>query len=709
MELLDLKLPFGGLWKRTAFQRYGVMFTPACNNVWPDDPILGRERFGSRPGMSKAYAQQLGSGEKIYGLGSIEYQNSGTRTSKLLAISNGTLYQESTALTTMTAVSSSLTLASSYVLQIDQHNQLAYIADYGPILHDYTDGVVASTNQFTSASAGSFSGVNANDYVVVMTGGGTGTGATGGAEVQTITISGTPTGGTFVLTLEYGGSFYHIDNIPYNASAANVQTRINGALGDSAVACGGGSLPGTPVTVTFSGTGWVNKDIALFTADDAGLTGGTVPTVTVAETTKGGGTVDADLPNGVFTISSIVGSTITLGTTTQNATGISFYITRALKKYDPVANTLTVLTATDGHVPQGCPLLCHWNDRLVVAGGTKSPNNVFLSRQGDVRDWDYSVVNDAGAAIALSTGLAGQLGQPITAIWAHSDDCLIIGCTTSLWILRGDPGYGGRLDRLSPEIGVIGPNAYCYTPEGICYFMSQDGIYQMNAPCGSVPRSISRELLPESLLNISSTDTVSMAYSVRYRGIYVFVSPSTAASPTHYFIDVKMLGNGDSGASAAFFPMTVPSNCDAFTLHAKRDMRSDYDTVMIGCRDGYIRRFDRSVKQDDGTNFSWYFDLGPINLSDGYYQGLVGELVATLGSGSGPVNWALRVGDSAEQAFNATATASGTFTVAGMNPTERPRLSGGACVLRLSNKDANTYAAFESLVFTRDRGGKLRL
>lgn len=109
------------------------------------------------------------------------------------------------------------------------------------------------------------------------------------SEVQTITITGTPTGGNFTLTF----SGQTTASIAYNAAAAAVQSALealsNIAPGD--VVCAGGPLPGTPVTVTFAGV-YAGTDVALMTDNDAGLTGGTTPAVVVT-TTTGGGTGNA--------------------------------------------------------------------------------------------------------------------------------------------------------------------------------------------------------------------------------------------------------------------------------------------------------------------------------------------------------------------------------------------------------------------------------
>lgn len=104
-------------------------------------------------------------------------------------------------------------------------------------------------------------------------------------EVQSVAITGTPTGGTF--TLSFGGQTTAA--IPYNATAAQVRTALEAlsTIGAGNVTTSGGPHPGSAVSVTFTGT-LANTNVAQVTANSAGLTGGTTPTVTVSTTTGGG-------------------------------------------------------------------------------------------------------------------------------------------------------------------------------------------------------------------------------------------------------------------------------------------------------------------------------------------------------------------------------------------------------------------------------------
>ncbi len=110
------------------------------------------------------------------------------------------------------------------------------------------------------------------------------TNGTGAADVQTISITGTPTGGTFALAFQ--GAI--TTALAYNASAANVQAALRAlsTIGSGNVTCTGGSLPGTPIVCTFSGALAAGLQ-PLITTESGDLTGGTSPTVTVTHSTPG--------------------------------------------------------------------------------------------------------------------------------------------------------------------------------------------------------------------------------------------------------------------------------------------------------------------------------------------------------------------------------------------------------------------------------------
>lgn len=101
-------------------------------------------------------------------------------------------------------------------------------------------------------------------------------------EVQTVTIMGSPTGGTFILTFRGATT----SGLAYNAAAATVQTALQGL---STIGSGNATVSGSdggPYTVTFA-SALAATAVDEITADGSSLTGGTAPSVTVTTATEG--------------------------------------------------------------------------------------------------------------------------------------------------------------------------------------------------------------------------------------------------------------------------------------------------------------------------------------------------------------------------------------------------------------------------------------
>lgn len=104
-----------------------------------------------------------------------------------------------------------------------------------------------------------------------------------GDQLQTITITGAPTGGTFLIAS--GGNTYQA---AYNAAASTLQTNIQAWGGIFANVTVSGSAGG-PYTVTFPVVSAnVAPASAPITVNGSGLTGGTNPKVAVVATGQGG-------------------------------------------------------------------------------------------------------------------------------------------------------------------------------------------------------------------------------------------------------------------------------------------------------------------------------------------------------------------------------------------------------------------------------------
>jgi hypothetical protein len=128
----------------------------------------------------------------------------------------------------------------------------------------FVDNALANANSGTNATR------SLVGYDIAFNTGVSGRYYRAGNLVQTITISGVPTGGTFTLFVNGQST----GTIAYNANAAAIQAAINAVLpgGDAVAVTGTG-----PFTVTFSAAG------AELQVNSSKLTGGTTPSVAIAQ------------------------------------------------------------------------------------------------------------------------------------------------------------------------------------------------------------------------------------------------------------------------------------------------------------------------------------------------------------------------------------------------------------------------------------------
>jgi hypothetical protein len=107
------------------------------------------------------------------------------------------------------------------------------------------------------------------------------------ADVQTVSVTGTPTGGTFLLTHTAPTGTSYSATINFDSTAAQMKTALLAltSIGTGNVTTSGGPLPGTPIVVTFAGALTSRLQPVMTTTDS--FTGGTTPASHVAHTTPG--------------------------------------------------------------------------------------------------------------------------------------------------------------------------------------------------------------------------------------------------------------------------------------------------------------------------------------------------------------------------------------------------------------------------------------
>jgi hypothetical protein len=422
-------------------------------------------------------------------------------------------------------------------------------------------------------------------------------------------------------------------------------------------------------------------------------------------------------PVGAFGIASIgtggIHAVLASTMNTYNASGVGVRIARAPKVYNPVTNTLSIWNQTiDGGIPAGamplgCPLIARYRGRIVLGGAASAPHVWYMSRIGDAYDWDYSKdADDTARAIAGSSTDYGIIAEPLTALISYSDDYMIFGCKSQMWVLRGDPGDNGYMDNISYEVGIVGQRAWCHTPGGEIVFLSTNGLFALSAGAQGKPVALSRETLPRELIGVdTSLFHPMLVWDEKQNGVHVFLTPKTQdkiarSTAAHYFYDWEF---------KAFWPVVLWGAHEPWSVCSYELSGTGGRHVLLGGHDGYIRKFSFDSGSDDGASLQSSVLIGPFR-GDAEYDMLLAELTGILGTSSGNVTWAVYGGDSAEEAYDrflsGTSLETGTWT-AGRNRICRPRRRGNAFYLQLSS-NGTTGWEWDSAIVSYKVAGRTR-
>lgn len=322
---------------------------------------------------------------------------------------------------------------------------------------------------------------------------------------------------------------------------------------------------------------------------------------------------------GTYIVSAVVSGGVTLaGYTGDTATGTcAWKLSVSPKVMNVDTKEVAPWVATVGSVPENCPLICLYRDRIVLAGEQGNPHLWYMSRQGDPYDWNYtedfsSNEADAGIAVAGQNSDAGVIGLPIRALMPHSDDYLVFGYDNQLWILRGDPASGGQIDCISRSVGVAGKRAWCNGPAGEIIFLSTEGLYRLASGGSSLPQVISFDKTPVELVGLNYTHNVQMSYDMDAHGVHIFIEGRQQA----WFYSLE---------TDSLWPVELASGADVTAL-------CEFERgVLMGCTDGFTRRHDEKLATDDGVPFDSYMLLGPMRLGYGDFSiGVLQQIRHTL-------------------------------------------------------------------------------
>lgn len=373
-----------------------------------------------------------------------------------------------------------------------------------------------------------------------------------------------------------------------------------------------------------------------------------------------------------------------------------------LKVFDPNDGVVETVVASAGTIPTGCPLVTVYRDRLFLAG---ADHLWYASRQSDPTDWNFGAdMGDQGRAVAGAVAHAGRIGDVVQAMIPHNDSVLIFATKNELWALRGDPGADGSIGLVSAGIGIISPTAWAKAPDGTIAFLSNDGVYLMPSTGGEHPMRWSEERVPDELRNIDPDGkAITMAYDSVGIGYHLFITPADGVGE-HWWLDV---------ANKAIWPVVMQEDHQPIAV-SRLQGETGLAEVVLGCMDGYLRKFSDAAATDDGEDLASHVLLGPIRLTnDDLTDAMLTEIHGMIGDGSGETTWKVITGNSAEDAADKAVAAmlgaevtypSGKWE-GGRNRVQRPRTRGPWMVVWIQSRE---QWAFEAVAIRFNMLGRVR-
>jgi hypothetical protein len=371
-----------------------------------------------------------------------------------------------------------------------------------------------------------------------------------------------------------------------------------------------------------------------------------------------------------------------------------------------------------GSLPDQAYLACLWKGRMVLSGNPDHPEQWYMSRVGDHTDWLY-VAGTALAPIAGNNGDLGEIGDIVTCLIPYTDDYLIFGCMSEIHIMRGDPQAGGSLDALDKKTGIFGARSWCIDNKRNLWFWGMNGIYKMS-PNWQV-ELVSNIALPDIVANEGvdpSTHRIEMEYDRLNHGIVVTITLLADGTNSNYFISL-------TDTTTGIFPEAYPQACGAYSLFFYNSTNKDYQTLLVGGKDGYIRFFDTAAKDDDvgatDDAISSYVLYPIVQMAEPDFEGKTQSVTVNVSGGaasgdhtdSDGVTVDYFTADGAETLVEdvkdgATALYTETLSATGRSQRIREKVRGAWLGLKFSNSNASETFAINRVLADFTPAGRIR-
>jgi hypothetical protein len=359
-----------------------------------------------------------------------------------------------------------------------------------------------------------------------------------------------------------------------------------------------------------------------------------------------------------------------------------------------------------GSLPDQAYLGCLYRGRVVLSGNPSYPFQWYMSRQANIFDYLYVAAADAQSPVAGGNSDAGEIGDIVRCLIPYRDDYLIFGCANSIWVLRGDPAAGGSLDEVDLTVGMYGAHSWCFDGDGNLFFWGTNGIYRMDRDFGAID-NISKLSIPDIIGDEAADPTthrITFTYDRGRYGVVINVTKLSDGSNSNYFLSLLKPTYG-------LFPETYPDECGVYCSVYYDTNDTSLQGILLGCKDGRIRTFVDSAKDDDigGSDqlISSYVLYPILHMNEEEdREGKLTSLTVELGGGasggafgdSSGCSYDIHVADDPETLIEdvkdgATPFATGTLSGTGRKERIRTRARGAWLGIRLYNATASeTFA-----------------
>lgn len=368
-------------------------------------------------------------------------------------------------------------------------------------------------------------------------------------------------------------------------------------------------------------------------------------------------------------------------------------------------------TLTSGTFPDGGSNILSLCWGRIFMNSIYHPHQWFATRVADPLDLLLVVDDVASAQNSQATTKAGLVGDQLIALIPYKGNAQVFGCLDNMFVMRADPAKGGFFTTLSDTTGIFSDTSYCWDDKGNLYFVGNDGIYALSANAiieGLPPENLTKDRVPKLISNLGlnrRTDRIAMEYDKDRYGVSISVTQRDGKWSAIIWLDLRYGGVFVEEYQEAHLPTS------AFYFNSR--VKSERGLIM-GCNDGYIRKWDESQKSDDGSNaIESEVLIGPIVGEDMRTKMDMSELSITTGINTDSVTVSIYTGDTAQKMIknvedDESPVVSKTFTRDKLLPSIRQNILAGAIGIKLSNTTAASSWNIEKIDAKINESGRIK-